>query len=87
MSTRSLIESFKDNVKDFIYSGSYMVTEELADEGKAILSGLDKLKLDDSFQFDIRKLRKIHSYIRWKKIIRCAESVSHDGTTNIRCCL
>lgn len=43
------IEAFKSNLKEFLISGLYTVTEELAEESKAIMNGLDKLKLEDMF--------------------------------------
>lgn len=45
----SLINSFKDIISDFLFSGNYNITEELAAEVRSIESDLDKIKLDNNF--------------------------------------
>jgi hypothetical protein len=45
----SLVDSFKENINDFLNSGNYNITEELGEEARIIVKGLEKIKLDSIF--------------------------------------
>ena len=44
-----LANTFKNSVDDLLYSGNYLITEEIISEVKAIEKGVDKIKLDNNF--------------------------------------
>jgi hypothetical protein len=44
-----LANTFKDSVSDLLYSGNYLITEEIASEVRSIEKCVDKIKLDNNF--------------------------------------
>ena len=45
----SAVDSLRQSINEFLYSGNYNVTEEIVKEAKTIIKGVDKIKLDNLF--------------------------------------